>query len=461
MEEWPDIKESPTGFTDGFSDEDNDMEQGLNTNKDSQRPLNDDGGLGTLGSDESRSKDEKVFFRRQRMQYVLYLSVFSVFGSSIRVFLVRSFGVACEISDLEMDEFCITATGTTIQRGGALFADLPANMVGCFLMGLTTSLQPDLWPPLPWLSPDHPLQQHDAYHVGIRSGLCGCITTFASWNAQMVVMMDGTATELGSQIVTALFGYVIGFFCAIMSFLIGTHVSLWLTRWRNPDLAREDDEEVRLNSARGMGEHDLEYSHHGPVHSSQQHPPRSVVVMPALSRMGRFCEDSWFCKGMFPFLLLACLLAAYAIGGFLFDNAFSRTMLYSSIVTPPGALLRWELSKFNTRFNNSRWRRLRWLPIGTFASNILGCLVSILLLALQTRYLADDRNDNLWAISLVAALRNGFAGSLSTVSTMVKEMFELQEFFPHHAKAYRYACLTVVVAILASVTIYSPIVRSG
>jgi fluoride ion exporter CrcB/FEX len=87
--------------------------------------------------------------------------------------------------------------------------------------------------------------------------------------------------------------------------------------------------------------------------------------------------------------------------------------------------------------------------------------VSILPLALQTRYLTDDRNKNLWAISLIAALRNGFAGSLSTVSTMVKEMFELQDEFPHHAKAYRYACLTVVVAILSSVMIYSPIVKSG
>jgi fluoride ion exporter CrcB/FEX len=87
--------------------------------------------------------------------------------------------------------------------------------------------------------------------------------------------------------------------------------------------------------------------------------------------------------------------------------------------------------------------------------------VSILLLALQTRYLTDDRKKNLWAISIIAALRNGFAGSLSTVSTVVKEMFELQDEFPHHAKAYRYACLTIVVAILSSVLIYSPIVKSG
>lgn len=460
IEEWPDIKENPTGYTDGVSDEDNDLEQGLNTKEDIQQPLNNDDRLGSLGSDSSRIKDEKIFFKRQTTRYVLYLSAFSIFGCTIRVFLVRIFGLACEVSDHEMDEFCITATGTTMQRGGALFADLPANMFGCFVMGLVTSLQPDLWPPLPWLSPDHPLQQHDAYHVGIRSGLCGCITTFASWNAQMVVMMDGTATELGSQIVAGLFGYVIGFFCAVMSFLFGTHASVWLTRWRNPHLAREDDEEARLNSTRGM-EHDLEYIERGPVQPSQQHPPRSVVVVPALFSMGRVCQDRWICNGMLPFLLVAFLLFAYAVGGFLFDNAFSRTMLYSSFVTPPGALLRWELSKLNTRFNDSRWRRLRWLPIGTFVSNILGCLVSILLLALQTRYLTDDRNKNLWAISLVAALRDGFAGSLSTVSTMVKEMFELQDEFPHHAKAYRYACLTVVVAILSSVMIYSPIVKSG
>ena len=431
----------------------------------SRTPLHDNANdvIGSLPSDDStRSKEGKIFFQRQKLRYILYLSAFSVFGSSIRVFLVRLFGARCEVSDPTFDEFCVTASGRTMQRGGALFADLPANMVGCFIMGLMTSLQPDLWPPLPWFSADHPLQQHDAYHVGIRAGLCGTITTFASWNAQMVVMMDGTHTQLGPQVVTALCGYVIGFFCAIMSFFFGTNVSTWLTRWRNPEIARDDDEEVRLNSTAGRMEHEVDYNMEHGAGCVNRRPPTNVVVLPTLFGSGRSCRTFLLCKGHpLPFILLACLLLAYAIGGFLMNNPFYRTLFYSSLCSPPGALIRWELSKWNTRHSDNRWRRLHWLPIGTFVANILGSLISITLLAMETRYLFDDTENKLWAISLVTALRIGFAGSLSTVSTMVKELFELNAEFPHHAKAYKYVCLTVSVAALLCLSVYSPIVRSG
>ena len=463
-EEWPGIKENPTSVT----DYDTDVELAGHTIAASDEKDITQGSLHVdhdmADSDTStRSKDEKVFFQRQKMRYVLYLSAFSIFGNTIRAFLDRIFGLSCETSNPDMDEFCIAASGTTMQRGGALFIDLPANMVGCFIMGLMTSLQPDLWPPLPWFRSDHPLQQHDAYHVAIRTGLCGCITTFASWNAQMVVMMDGTATQLGSQVVSALFGYVVGFFCAIASFLVGTHVSTWLTRWRNPDIAHEDDEVARFNSVARM-EHDGEYSHdqsHDAT-SLSRIPPASVIVMPTLFGAHRSWRGSLCCKGhLLPFVLVTCLLLAYGVAGFVMGNPLYRTLFYSSLFTPPGALLRWEMSKWNTRFAENQWRRFRWLPIGTFVANISASVVSILLLAIETRYLFDDEKKGLRAISIITALRTGFAGSLSTVSTMVKEMFELNAEFPRHAKAYHYALLTVSVAVVLSMSVYSPIVRSG
>ena len=50
----------------------------------------------------------------------------------------------------------------------------------------------------------------------------------ASWNTQMVVMMDGNDTEFGPQVVTALFGYLIGVTCVVSSFTFGRHVFEWL-----------------------------------------------------------------------------------------------------------------------------------------------------------------------------------------------------------------------------------------
>jgi fluoride ion exporter CrcB/FEX len=328
-------------------------------------------------------------------------------------------------------------------------------------MGLVTSIKPGVWPPLPWLRHDHPLQQHDAYHVGIRTGLCGSITTFSSWNAQMIVMMDGTGTQLGSQIVPALFGYAIGFCCSVSSFLLGTHVSIWLNRLKNPEIAHEDDEELRLNTVESIN-HEEDSLRRRHMSAMEPTPPQRIVVFPQfLSSENRFCRHfrAFFCSGRMPFVILIVLLATYAIGGFAKDDTFLQTMFFSSIFTPPGALLRWELYKWNTRISSQRSRRMNWLPWGTFVANTLGACLSILLVALQIRY-NDDAVNNIWAVSLLTALRTGFCGSLSTVSTMVKEMFELNSKFPYHAKAYHYATLTVVSSMVLGLCLYSPIVRS-
>jgi fluoride ion exporter CrcB/FEX len=323
-------------------------------------------------------------------------------------------------------------------------------------MGLITSPKPGVWPSLPWFRFDHPLQQHDAYHVGIRTGLCGSIITFSSWNSQMVVMMDGTDTQLGPQIVAALFGYVIGFFCAVSSFMVGTHLSTWLTRMRNPDIAREDDEELRLNTVESIN-HEEESLRRRHMTTTGPTPPQRIIVFPQfMSSENRLCHRwrALLYSGRMPFVILVFLLTAYAIGGFAKNDMFCRTMFFTSIFIPPGALLRSELYKWNSRISNQRSRRMNWLPWGTFTANILGSCVSLLLLALQTRVF-DDAVNNICAISLITALCTGFAESLSTVSTMVKEMFELNSKFPYHAKAYHYATLTVVSSIIRPVFIQS------
>ena len=130
--------------------------------------------------------------------YFMYLSAFAITGSILRVFCARLFGDDCE--SRSVDDFltplsthiCITASGRTLQTGGALFIDLPANMIGSFVMGIVTpSPYRDNKLRIPWFRKENPIQSDDVLHSAFTVGFCGSLTTFASWNSQMVVMMVG------------------------------------------------------------------------------------------------------------------------------------------------------------------------------------------------------------------------------------------------------------------------------
>ena len=125
--------------------------------------------------------------------HVLYISSCAVLGSALRVYIGRLFGGDCESKEkidffsLLFERICITAGGRTEQTGGALFRDLPANVLGSFAMGILTAKAHSA--ALAWHDQNHPLQKHKSLHAGLGVGFCGCLTTFASWNSQMVVML--------------------------------------------------------------------------------------------------------------------------------------------------------------------------------------------------------------------------------------------------------------------------------
>jgi fluoride ion exporter CrcB/FEX len=52
----------------------------------------------------------------------------------------------------------------------AVFADLPCNFFGCFIMGIYVPSK-NIWNTI---SP--------ALSLGIGTGMCGCITTWSAWN---------------------------------------------------------------------------------------------------------------------------------------------------------------------------------------------------------------------------------------------------------------------------------------
>lgn len=71
---------------------------------------------------------------------VFYISMFSVFGAVLRVYMARLFGLDCELEEAGkgygdfltsvFSKICVTSDGKGPTQGAALFVDLPANMLG-------------------------------------------------------------------------------------------------------------------------------------------------------------------------------------------------------------------------------------------------------------------------------------------------------------------------------------------
>ncbi len=432
----------------------------------------------------------------------IHISVYSMLGTTVRIILARLFGQDCEstthIPDfLSKTALCVTSTGKTNQHGGAIFIDLPANILGSYVMGLMTGLSRD-WPAIPWLKTDHPLQSHTRLHTGIRVGFCGCLTTFASWTSQMISMMDGHGEVLGSQICPALFGFMIGLHCSIMSFVTGRHTAWWLNSRVNPHVVVEHNSNRASSNSRHIRSRNNKYTKTGrldiekgiSLNQERKNPtppnsnsvtymtdgsdsnearsnPPPIIVFPNLSfrRREQFSVVNCVLDSVnellkmqnFPFIILGIIMTMFMISDFLFGISFYRSTWISLILSPPGVILRWKLSALNgTFFQNSS--RYKWIPWGTLAANILGCVVSSICSGTLTGYYNEKNQD--WLFFVLSGLRSGFAGSLSTVSTYVKEIVQIIEKSPGKIHAYLYAIGSIIVCATLSLCIYSPLVRS-
>ncbi len=187
----------------------------------------------------------------RHVQLMISLAFFSYLGQFSRYFIEHIFGKACHQPQLvgwdPKWSTCTSSPGTTESMGGAFFTDLPTNIIGCFLMGLLVSgdgesISVNL--PMAGLPRNHFFQNWVVTHVGLRTGFCGALTTFASWNTQMVVMICGgsKATSLGySQWMSAIWGYIVGFYASLQSYEFGVALAYALSRWYNPHLAKEAD----------------------------------------------------------------------------------------------------------------------------------------------------------------------------------------------------------------------------
>jgi len=413
-------------------------------------------------SNETQNTYFSAFIVKDKATFA-YLCIFSLFGMIVRIYLGRIFGVDCEFPELVTDfisplSTCVTASGRTDQRGGALFSDLPANVLGSFFMGILATEEKGVLP-IPWLNGDHQLQSNTAIHSGLQVAFCGSITTFASWNTQMIVMMVGSYTTVGMQLVSALFGYALGLVCAISSFLFGRQIAICLNNCRNykNDSGNYTPERLRpCEIERGRNEL-ISRTFCSTMEDADSNglPSKTIQFGPSPER-NRFISliVNIIHGKYFYFFLLLVVFCMFLIADIVMDIRYYRKVWVSSLFAIPGTLLRWKLSLLNGKlFKNSQ--KFNWIPWGTLIANILGSITSVIAQALT---FSLDPKSNPKGELILFAIQSGFAGNLSTVSSYVKEIVRLSEKGDDTRMASGYAIGSIFICCLLSLCIYLPLV---
>lgn len=198
-------------------------------------------------SDAVPSYYEHTAKQGKTLVIAMYMSLFAILGALVRIILAQLFGEECSNPGTvgwlaASSPLCVTADGSAQREGGIIFADLPANLIGSFVMGMLQSTETMGLPvsvPIAWVTVDSWFQHWDIIHLAMRTGFCGSLTTFSSWNSAMVVLIFGTGSDYTTQVVRAIFGYVIGMETALGSFVFGKKVAEWIFRWRNPSMWQE------------------------------------------------------------------------------------------------------------------------------------------------------------------------------------------------------------------------------
>ena len=411
---------------------------------------------------------------------LLQLCLWSELGVLTRIYLGRLFNDGCGNGW----GFCLTSESTKDKQYGSQFFDLPANMLGCFFMGFL-STAPVLGlkskKSLAFLPAKSCLQNEKELQLGLRTGYCGSLTTFASWELSLIQLLIGSKRGDGGQWQQWLWGHIIGFELAYASHLIGEHAALGIHRWllregaQDPDTEELTDFETptepqaegedlhgssEINEMSENRDDKTEHTHEGGANSNMAEMRRLAQPSeangtaepyqypPARQQQGSDLEDGKHPRHRKPSgiviheqvqkhkalrsnppsvaaklhlttaacALLCIMLTSLWIVLAILDSerrqSVRRQHWFALLFAPLGCVLRWLLSKLNTVE-----RPLRWFPVGTFVANMIACSIDFIIGAVTNRY-----NLGYWPMVILPAIRVGYAGALSTVSTFIAEV---------------------------------------
>jgi fluoride ion exporter CrcB/FEX len=236
----------------------------------------------------------------------------------------------------------------------------------------------------------------------------------------MVLMMDGAANPyLGSQVLAALFGYVLGLQTSLVSFRAGRTLGAWSHAGRNPHIF-------------------------------------DAAVSKREMRPRRHHAHLFWMTPLVLFVAVGALVALFVLGDAYWGIPYYRELWIGSLLAPVGTLLRYKLATLNGKL---AIRGEYWFPSGTFLANFFGSILSAAFTA-WAFVQSQDEGAQSWEILILNAVTLGAAGCLSTVSTYAKECVELGEKNPpYDKKQFLYSHGTMLSCCLIGLLVYSPIVR--
>lgn len=174
----------------------------------------------------------------------------------------------------------------------------------------------------------------------------------------------------------------------------------------------------------------------------------------------QYCGPKFYLPKFLFLLASIILIALFAVGYAVYDIEFYRSMVLVLPLAPLGALTRWKLSPYNSPNNRKICtRNFHWFPVGTWTANFVGAICSIVCTVLLDRKKKlESFGMDPWSDAILFAVATGFGGSLSTVSSMVKEIVGLAEANPGTLRAHAYAILTAGSAMAVALIIYSTVI---
>ncbi|KAI8468887.1 MAG: hypothetical protein J3K34DRAFT_425493 [Monoraphidium minutum] len=166
------------------------------------------------------------------LRMLLHLAAWCMMGVLARIEIGALFGGACATRSAAYGWApCVTSPDS------ALVSDLPANMIGSFIMGMLTSsdvlskhMGHTLSDPaaLAMVPRTSSLQVHTAFQVGLRTGFCGSLTTFSSWMLQAVLLL---VSGRGTDWVVGLLALLLNVLVCMSALVAGQHTALVVYHW--------------------------------------------------------------------------------------------------------------------------------------------------------------------------------------------------------------------------------------
>lgn len=273
-----------------------------------------------------------------------------------------------------------------------------SNFTACFVMGVLVGTE-QLWEDLNDIKARIPL------YIGLSTGFCGTFSSFSSAMLEAVERgINAPLSEVGGSLPSAPYGImeslsvvICQLALSIMGFSMGKH------------LAEALDNFV---------------------------PPMTQTITQIL-------EYGLIVIGV-------CLyIAAVVLCGTESSEVTLRQWTFSIVFAFFGAWTRYLVSKY---LNG----KLKKFPLGTFTANILGCIIIALVVSLSN----GKRHKN-WSMGVdnlivntsiscevLAGIKEGFCGGLTTVSTFVVELFGLETIY-----AYRYGTISIATGFSVCIVI--------